>query len=119
MHSGFARPIFCGLALVRRVLRPVFGGGRLGSAGALRAPRRVTAPVSIRWGSCRWSTPGLSRADRWSLRVPIVRCGGKRSLVVVPLTPEQQLTARDIQAQIDADATYRVRKHTVLISASR
>lgn len=36
------------------------------------------------------------------------------------LTPEQRSAARDfIQARIDADGSYRVRKHTVLITASR
>jgi SAM-dependent methyltransferase len=42
------------------------------------------------------------------------------SLADEPLTPVQQSTARDlIQARINAEGSYRIRKHTVLITASR
>lgn len=42
------------------------------------------------------------------------------SLADEPLTPAQRTAARDlIQARIDAEGSYRIRKHTVLITASR
>jgi SAM-dependent methyltransferase len=42
------------------------------------------------------------------------------SIPDTPLTPEQRSAARDlVQAQIDAHGGYRVRKHTVLITARR
>lgn len=42
------------------------------------------------------------------------------SLAGEPLTSAQQSAARDlVQARIDAEGSYRVRKHTVLITASR
>jgi SAM-dependent methyltransferase len=42
------------------------------------------------------------------------------SMADEPLTSEQRSAARDfVQAQIDANGSYRVRKHTVLITASR
>ncbi|MEU8078224.1 class I SAM-dependent methyltransferase [Catellatospora citrea] len=42
------------------------------------------------------------------------------SLAGEPLTPEERSTARDlVQSRIDAEGAYRVRKHTVLITASR
>jgi SAM-dependent methyltransferase len=42
------------------------------------------------------------------------------SLADEPLTPQQRSAAQDfVQARIDADGSYRVRKHTVLITASR
>jgi SAM-dependent methyltransferase len=42
------------------------------------------------------------------------------SIADEPLTPHQRSTAEDfIQAQIDANGSYRIRKHTVLITASR
>jgi SAM-dependent methyltransferase len=42
------------------------------------------------------------------------------SMANEPLTPRQRSTAHDyVQAQIDANGSYRIRKHTVLITASR
>jgi len=42
------------------------------------------------------------------------------SMADEPLTPQQRSTAQDfVQAQIDANGSYRIRKHTVLITASR
>lgn len=42
------------------------------------------------------------------------------SMADEPLTPPQRSAAEDfIQAQIDANGSYRIRKHTVLITASR
>lgn len=42
------------------------------------------------------------------------------SMADEPLTPQQRSAARDlVQARIDAEGSYRVRKHTVLITASR
>ncbi|GAB3830867.1 class I SAM-dependent methyltransferase [Dactylosporangium cerinum] len=42
------------------------------------------------------------------------------SLADDPLTPQQRSAARDlVQARIDADGSYRVGKHTVLITAAR
>lgn len=42
------------------------------------------------------------------------------SMADEPLTPEQQSAARDlVQARIDAEGHFRVRKHSVLITASR
>ncbi|SBT53392.1 class I SAM-dependent methyltransferase [Micromonospora narathiwatensis] len=42
------------------------------------------------------------------------------SMAEEPLTPEQQSAARDIvQARIDAEGGFRVRKHSVLITATR
>jgi SAM-dependent methyltransferase len=42
------------------------------------------------------------------------------SMADEPLTPEQRSAARDfVQAQIDANGSYRIRKHTVLITATR
>ncbi|MET7965969.1 class I SAM-dependent methyltransferase [Micromonospora sp. NPDC005305] len=42
------------------------------------------------------------------------------SMAEEPLTPAQQSAARDlVQARIDAEGSFRVRKHTVLITAAR
>ena len=42
------------------------------------------------------------------------------SMTDEPLTPPQRSAAEDfIQAQVDASGSYRIRKHTVLITASR